>query len=107
MAAPENIQGEWIWVESTGGLGGWRLTPATQGIVRKIVIDDASYKQFDNDKLVLSVKYDARAKKDSVFGTNQYLVLGKAPAMAYKITGATLVIYELCDDCFVHGYKRK
>lgn len=52
------INGEWIWVESTGGLAGHTITPATEGFSQRIVIDDFVYKGYVNDSLTIETQYE-------------------------------------------------
>lgn len=101
------IQGEWIWTQSVGGIGGWTLTPDSEMMTRMLKIDEFYYEEYANDSLIQRVEYDLDISDEDFFGTNQYLVLETGTTYAVKAEGSTLELYELCFDCFTHYYKRK
>ncbi len=48
------IVGKWRWVKSVGGIGGFTLTPATEGFTQTQVFGaDSSFKFYKNDSLKL------------------------------------------------------
>lgn len=104
---PEGIRGEWQWVESVGGIGGWTLTPESEKISKTLRIDDFTYREFVNDSLVYESEYDLEIRKDTFWDTDRYIIFKDGDERAIKITASTLELYELCFDCFFHKYKRK
>lgn len=104
---PAGIHGEWEWVQSFGGFGGWTNTPESEGYRIKLVIDDLIYREFKNDSLVFESQYDLVIRPDSVWNTNTYIEFDAGGAQAFKIKEDTLFLYDLCADCFNHVYKRR
>lgn len=104
---PAGIYGEWMWVESIGGIGGWTLTPESEMITKRLLIDDFTFKEFVNDSLVFESEYDLEIRQDTFFGTDRYIKFKLGDERAIKIGESELEIYELCADCFFHKYQRK
>lgn len=103
----DSINGEWIWIASVGGLAGQTHTPQSDGVTRKLEIDDFFFRQYVDDSLVFEKQYDLEIRKDSLFGTDQYLIFSDGLESAIKIKEPFLEIIELCFDCYVHEYRRK
>ncbi len=104
---PAGITGEWIWVKSIGGFGGWTLTPETENIIRKLKIDDFTFEAYVNDSLVFQSAYDLEMRPDTFWGTNRYIQFETGGEQAFLIDGNKLELFDLCFDCFNHEYKRK
>lgn len=104
---PSGIYGEWEWVQSFGGFGGWKETPESAGYRLRLEIDDLHYRQYKNDSLIFESPYDLVMRPDSVWDTNTYLEFETGGAQAYQIRADTLFLYDLCADCFDHTYIRK
>lgn len=50
---PEGLEGSWVWVESSGGIAGWTLTPESEGYEARLEIDDdGTVLAFRNDSLI-------------------------------------------------------
>ncbi len=104
---PIGIQGEWEWVQSFGGFGGWKQTPESEGYRIRLEIDDLRYREYKNDSLILESPYDLVMRPDSVWDTNTYIEFETGAVQAYQIRADTLFLYDLCADCFDHTYIRK
>lgn len=103
------IDGEWIWVESVGGFGGWTHTPESESITKKLIIDDFRYKEFVNDELIIDKEYEyVKSDELSVF-TSDSLVLKLLDSNWYAVfeENGDLILREPCFDCWDHRYKRK
>jgi len=103
------IFGEWTWVESKGGFGGWTLTPESEHLTRKLVIDDFFYKEYVNDSLVLDTEYDLGISDDVLLGTEEktYISFKSGGEQAIIISKSELHLIDQCFDCYHHRYKRK
>lgn len=102
------INGEWIWVESVGGFGGWTLTPESEKMTKKLVIDDFFYKEFVNDSLVLETKYELGISDEPLLGTEEktFIKFDSGGEQAIIIGDTELEFIDQCFDCFSHRYKR-
>lgn len=100
------INGEWIWEKSVGGFGGWTETPASEGVTKKLKIDDFTFEAYVNDSLVFKSAYDLETRIDTFFGTNTYIEFETGGEEAILIKENQLELFEMCADCFSHTYKR-
>lgn len=101
------IRGEWEWEKSTGGLGGWTITPETIMATRTLRIDDLVFREYQNDSLVFESPYDLYTTPDTVWGTNLYITFESGGTEAVILDESNLQLIELCADCFEHHYQRK
>lgn len=94
--------GEWIWVESVGGFGGWTENPQTENETRKIEIDDLYFKSYVNDVLVSTAQYDL-----SVSGMDTLITYDNGNQQFVNTKPDELILSDLCADCFTHRYRRR
>lgn len=104
---PAGLDGEWEWVQSFGGFGGWTITPESEGYRIKLVIDDLLYREYRNDSLIWESQYDLVIHPDSAWNTNTYIEFDNGDVQAIYFDRDTLKLYELHADGFSHEYKRK
>jgi hypothetical protein len=104
---PTGFQGEWEWIESTGGFGGWTITPETLMTTKTLKIDEFIFSEYQNDSLIFESQYDLFTRPDSAWGTNKYIRYENGGEEAVLLNGSDLQLIELCHDCFSHLYKRK
>jgi hypothetical protein len=102
------IIGKWNWVESVGGIGGWRLTPDSEGYTKKhVFLPDFTFLGYRNDTLTVAAKYTIREK----------VVWGKDTAEVLQIEGQmeqvigfrgndTLELVDHAYDGFNHLFVR-
>jgi len=104
-----DLKGEWIWVESVGGIGGWTLTPESQNVTKKLVIDDATFSEFVNDSLIFKSTYTLGISEKVLIGTTEktYIRYESGNQQAILINGADLELIDQCYDCYFHRYRRK
>lgn len=104
----DSINGEWIWVESTGGLSGGTITPQITGISRKLIIDDFIYREFENDSLVLETQYKLGISDKELYFTKvrTFIKLDSQEIQGIIISSTELELIEQCFDCYSHKYKR-
>jgi len=102
------INGEWVWVKSIGGFGGFILTPESEGRTERLIIDECIYQQYINDSLALEAQYELGISEDALLGTeeNTYIQLSNDNKEAVEITGDELRLTEQCYDCFTHIYQK-
>lgn len=104
-----DLKGEWIWVESVGGIGGWTLTPESQNVTKKLVIDDATFSEFLNDSLIFKSTYTLGISEKVLIGTTEktFIQFETGNQKAILINGADLELIDQCYDCYSHRYRRK
>ncbi len=106
----DELHGEWIWLQSQGGFGGWTYTPESEGIDKKLVIDNVFYKEYHDDSLALQLGYQLGTLEEP-FGTDESDTFIQFDSvnigMVVLIKNDTLELFEHCFDCFNHLYVRK
>lgn len=105
---PVGINGEWIWVESNGGLSGSTFTPETEGFTRRLAIDDFFFREYVNDSLAFESEYDLKISTETLLGTEEktYIEYANGGAQAILIGATELTLIDQCFDCFFHIYRR-
>ena len=99
----KGIEGEWVWTKSIGGIGGWTLTPNSEGINKKLIIDAYYYKEFENDSLIFEDQYDLVVRN-----SNTYIDFENGLSYLIDIENYKLELTEyLWTDGFTHFYLRK
>jgi len=103
------LKGEWTWEESVGGIGGWTLTPESQNLTKKLVIDDATFSEFVNDSLIFKSTYTLGISEGELLGTTEktYIRYDSGNQQAILINGSELELIDQCYDCYSHRYRRK
>ncbi|MBN8680442.1 MAG: hypothetical protein J0M29_19610 [Chitinophagales bacterium] len=104
----KGLQGQWIWIKSVGGIGGWTETPESEGYSQKLVIDDYYYQEYRDGSLTLSSQYDSGISDVPLFGTEErtYITVDSIGQRAFVLNGNELQIIDACFDCFTHYYRR-
>ena len=105
----DQIQGEWVWLKSVGGIGGWTLTPESENITRKLIITDNIYREYVNDSLVYEKKFVSGISEDKLIDTDvrKYIQFESGEKLATKIKDSDLELIEQCIDCFKYYYTKK
>lgn len=102
------IVGEWTWVKSVGGIGGWTRAPQTDKVKKHLVIDYFTFKEFENDILVFKSHFELQIRPDTFYETNRYIVFDHGREYAVEFGRDELILYEnMWFDGFNHYYQRK
>jgi len=103
------IDGEWTWVESYGSIAGHTITPESESITRRLVIDDINYQEFVDDELILDTEYEYVESDELDSFTIDGLVLKLATGNWLAVTKENdqLILIEPCFDCWRHTYERE
>jgi hypothetical protein len=97
------IEGEWVWTKSIGGIAGWTLTPNSEGINKKLLIDAYTYQEFENDTLIFEDQYDLVIRN-----SNTYIDFENGLSYIIDLETYRLELTEyLWTDGFTHFYLRK
>ncbi|WPU95338.1 hypothetical protein SNE25_07345 [Mucilaginibacter sabulilitoris] len=105
----DSIVGEWRWVKSVGGIGGFTLTPKTEGFTQKWVFNaDSTFKSFKNDSLTIQGKFSiVRNYKYSESETVDVLKWGNSIDDSFVIRNDTLFTNNIfISDGFGSTYVR-
>lgn len=107
--AVTGLNGQWIWIESVGGFGGETITPSSANLTRKLVIDDFTYKVFENDSLVFETQYELGISDEPLLGTEErtFIRFGSGEEKAIVLGGNELILTDQCFDCYTHRYRRE
>ena len=100
------IDGEWIWEESYGSIAGMTITPETEMLTRKLIIDEDTYQEYVNDSLILDTPYEY-LKTDEIASFSQdslVIKLGTGDWLAVDRENDNLNLIEPCLDCWDHHY---
>lgn len=110
-----DLFGEWRWIESSGGLGGGGMTPASAGYNLTLeYTDDGVFRLFKDGKKELQFFYKF-VEGDPIRSSGadwmiQYKESRKGKSIgihqSFTISGNELTLYDECFDCYVSRYIR-
>lgn len=100
----------WEWVQSSGGIGGVVMNPASEGYTQSIDFEEnGSYTKYRNDLVVSSGTYTI-TRAVSMLDSEEYDMVvfdDGTPSQAITMIGDNeLTLREECFDCFTHIYRR-
>ena len=106
--AADQIIGEWVWIESSGGLAGTTETPESTEKEITLQITNNSIKQFVNGTLESDRTYNIERRESVIFGdVREMIVYDNGFRQIFSITGKQLILTGDCNDCFQAEYERK
>ena len=106
--AAGQITGEWVWIESSGGIAGTTQTPESTEKEITLQISNSSIKQFINGTLEANRAYTIERRESLVFGElREMIVYDNGFRQSFSITGNRLILIDDCNDCFQAEYERK
>lgn len=88
------IQGEWLWKKSEGFYG--TLSPNSLGVHRKLIIDDFTYREYENYTLIFESAYDI-----TVRDTITYIDFESGSSLMLNVDDFEL---QLTEYLWTHGY---
>ncbi|MFN8280615.1 MAG: hypothetical protein U0V49_10065 [Saprospiraceae bacterium] len=97
------IQGQWQWVETYGGISGEHYTPATEHINKSMTIQGYNLKYYENNFLKFQSGFELVLREPD----QTIIRLGDKTEYVIEWEGNTLVLVEPCIDCYEHYYVRK
>ena len=110
LSPSTSIVGKWRWVKSVGGIGGFTLTPKSEGIsLREEFYADSTFKTFRNDSITMQGKFSiVRNYKYSSTETIDILKMGTPVNDSFIIRNDTLYTdnYRFVSDGFSATYVR-
>jgi hypothetical protein len=114
----KRLFGTWEWVESTGGINGDKMTPASVAYTKTIEIEETGIlKKFKNGKKIEKLTFTLAQGPTIHSSTPGYLLkyADKSPGresfswiQSIEFGGRdTLYLNDQCYDCYKHLYIRK
>jgi hypothetical protein len=102
------IQGQWEWVESSGGIAGTTLTPESTGKQVTIEFSNGTYRRVVNGDLEMVMAYHIE-KGQSIMGEEDayLLIYENEYKQSIYFNDNRLVLSDECYDCFQNEYVRK
>ncbi len=113
------VEGSWVWVESSGGIAGWTLTPGSEGYsVRLEFADDSTVHAFRNDSLITTSRARLMERLIQYAGPGREYEVDFDPplralvfsSMAQHIVQSPspdrLTFEDPCCDGYVHVFER-
>ena len=80
-----SLKGTWIWEKSVGGFGGWTLTPESENMTQKLVIDDLYFKWYIKDSLAINEQYDFGTSEEGGVGTESKTYIELESGRRYSV----------------------
>jgi len=101
------IIGNWIWIQSSGGIDGRTETPESTQTTKKLEITKNLIRTYVNDTLKSEMGYRLEVG-ESIRGKNSKLIIYKnGSKQSYEIFKKELILYDNCYDCFQHNYIKE
>lgn len=103
-----SIIGNWIWVESSGGIAGETNTPESTGNQIELEINKYTVKRFENGELMSELAYKIEIS-ESIRSTEkiEMIVYENDWKQSFEKHGKKLYLYDECYDCFQNEYIMK
>jgi len=103
------IFGSWGWVQSVGGIGGWTLTPPPYA--RVVFGTDGTFVYYRADTLVASTTYRIVREVVPFFGSETLNIIhygdpNRFMPQAFTVVNDSLILNDLCIDCYTHLYRK-
>ncbi len=116
----ENLFGSWDWVQTSGGIAGGTITPATEGYTKKVEFSrNGIYNEFQDGILLGKRKFTISETKSIYTGEDVYIInYEKAPffkqdnlyLFSHTVTFYgldTIILDDEMDDGFIFTYVKK
>ena len=101
-----NLVGTWEWIQSTGGITGSTLTPASTGMTMQLEISNTTIRSITDGTLVSENTYTIETRETMFGNVQEVLVVGDGIGQIIFLEGNTLELIGDCSDCFTSEYLR-
>lgn len=106
--ARDELKGSWDWVQSSGGIGGWTLTPNSEGYSQRLEFTNKKVTKYRADTVQFDQSYSLSKDMSNITGEEE-LMINPGPGnigSTLLLDGDTAYFLEECFDCFSHKYVR-
>ncbi len=101
----EQLEGEWTWVESTGGIDGRTDTPENTGNSIYIEISSTTVKKYVNGILESELNYEIQFGASIITNYETYLIIYEdGVKQSIGFSENNLILFDECIDCFRNEY---
>jgi len=103
-----DLEGKWIWAESSGGILGKTTTPATTKRDITIEFTNEKFIQYVNGEIEKELTYTIEKGSSIRTEEDTYLVVYEnGRKQSFELKEDRLILYDECHDCFQHEYTKK
>jgi len=102
------IIGNWNWIVSSGGIGGWTYTPESTGDTQRLVITSTTIKHYINNELVSENNYTIETRESVIFSGMHEMLISEENGFRtiVEVDGNKLYLSGDCNDCFGSEYYK-
>lgn len=102
------ITGNWIWIESTGGIDGRTDTPTSTGNQIKLEISKNTITRITNGVITSQLTYSIETKESILFGEQREMIVFENDFnQTFELTQTQLILVDECTDCFRNVYIKE
>ncbi|WP_111626596.1 hypothetical protein [Larkinella arboricola] len=118
------VVGEWRWISSTGGIGGWTIKPRNDNERTLRLTADGKFEVYANRALLLSAEYRLSNRKSGsdraqelILAVNNGILHQRDTLDNYPLFGGGRIrelsdaklefVEDFCNDCYSHSFVRK
>ena len=103
----ELLDGDWTWVESSGGIAGWTLTPESTGETMSLRFHGGrSVEVFRNDAVEGTTTYRLVSSDDGTTNIEYAQGIFGFATQGLSVTQDVLILSDGCCDGFVYRFER-
>jgi|ERR1035437_226533 hypothetical protein len=97
-----SIYGSWNWLKSAGGFAYHEYFPPPT--LRQVYNEDDTFQLYKNDTLKASTTFTIR--REMAANVIHYKDSIQFQPQVFTISNDSLILHDLCSDCYTHIYKR-
>ncbi|WP_298520088.1 hypothetical protein [uncultured Kordia sp.] len=102
-----SIIGNWSWIQSSGGIGGWTHTPESTGTIQQLQISATTIKRYINNELVSETNYTIETGESIILsGEHELLIEDNEFRNIIQFHDGNLFLTGDCNDCFISEYAK-
>jgi len=108
LPASKSIMGQWRWVKSVGGIGGFTTTPQSAGFTQRYQFnDDSTFRFFRKDTIAMQGKFSIVRNYKYGSSTIDVFKTGNSFDQSLLIRNDTLFLYDISiSDGYNNTYVR-
>ena len=100
------IEGNWRWIETTGGFAGITKTPENSSDIKHLQITKDSVFAYDRGELQYAQAYKLTLAQSQLSNKTEWLLHEDPMRTFISRQDSVLVLKEDCFDCFTHKYVK-
>jgi len=100
------IEGNWQWVETSGGFAGIKKTPESTHEIKHLQINKDSIYFYENGELISTQPYKLQLSKSMISKQMEWKMNESERNVFISRVDSFLIMKEDCYDCFSHKYVK-